>query len=180
MLSTTKKENDLYSLLDTPLSQLEPDCFDRALLNAVSTDNASVIGELVARGATNIQDALTKSKRERKLYSMAMLLILTSVTTGDNFLLAQLTENTMPTHNSLASVPVDDIRRIISTDTEFLNKPIKIAEIRQNKVALHALLMHSRVCKETGKIDWHGHSLSQIDELLFHKLPWVRHLILSS
>ena len=180
MLSTTKKENDLYSLLDTPLSQLEPDCFDRALLNAVSTDNASVIGELVARGATNIQDALTKSKRERKLYSMAMLLILTSVTTGDNFLLAQLTENTIPTHNSLASVPVDDIRHIISTDTEFLNKPIKIAEIRQNKVALHALLMHSRVCKETGKIDWHGHSLSQIDELLFHKLPWVRHLILSS
>ena len=180
MLTSTRKENDLYSLLDIPLSQLDSDCFDRALLTAVSIDNANVIGELVVRGATNIQDALAKSKKERKLQSMAMLLLLTAVTTNDDFLLAQLTGNPTPTHNLLANVPVDDIRQTIANDTEFLNKPIEIAEMHQNEKALHVLLMHSRVYKEGGKVDWHGHNLSQIDESLFHELPWVRHLILSS
>ena len=180
MSSATKQEDNLNSLLKTPLSQLEPDCFDRALLTAVSTDNASLIGELVLHGASNIKDALAKSKKERKLYSMAMLLIITSITTVDNFLLVQLTGSGKPVHSSLADIPVDDIRQIISTDTEFLNKPIEIAQMHQNKMVLHTLLLHSRVCIDTGKVDWHGYNLFQIDEMLFHQLPWVRHLILSS
>ena len=181
MSSSTQKDN-LYSLLDTPLSQLEPDCFNRALLTAINTDNAILIGELVLRGATNIQEALTKSEKDKKLHSMVMLLILTAVTTDDNSLLAQLIGNAKPIHNLLASVSMNQIRQIITTDTDFLNTPIEIARIHQNKTAFHDILLHSRVNEATGKVDWHGHDLSGTYKLLFHEFPfpWVRHLVLSS
>ena len=180
MSSSTQMDDNLYSLLDTPLSQLEPDCFNRALLTATTIDNGSLIGELVLRGATNIKEALTKSEKDRKLKSMTMLLIITAVTTNDNILLAQLIRNAKPTHSLLNSISVNQIHQIITTDKDFLNKPIEIARIHQNKVAFRDLLLHSRVSEVTGKVDWHGHDLSDIDKSLFHEFPWVRHLVLSS
>ena len=129
MPSSAKKEENLNTLLNTPLSQLEPDCFNRALLSAVTPDNGYLIGDLVLRGATNIAEALTKSKKEKKLHSMAMLLLLTAVTNGDNFLLNQLIGDGTPTHNSLATIPVNEIRQVIINDLDFLNTPIEIAQM---------------------------------------------------
>lgn len=178
--SATKKDGNLDTLLSIPLSQLEPDCLNRSLLAAVNTDNPSLIGDLVLRGATNVKEALAKSKKERKLHSMTMLLMLTAVTNSDNFLITQLVDDVQPVHSLLANTPVNEIHQIITTDADFLNTPIEIAQVHQNETVLHNLLLHSRVSEDLGKVDWHGHNLSQIDESLFHKLSWVRHLILSS
>ena len=180
MSSLTQRDDNLSSLLNTPLSQLEADCFNRALLTAVNTDNGSLIGDLVLRGATNIKEGLAKSINDRKSHSMAMLLILTAITTDDDDLLAQLIDDTKPVHHLLASVSLNQLRQIIATDTDFLSKPIEIARMHQNSTAFYDLLLHSRVNEATGKVDWHDHNLSDVDQSLFHEFPWVKHLILSS
>ena len=178
--SSKSKGVDIKVLLNTPLSQLESDCLNRALIAAVNTNNPILVGELVLRGADNVKDALIYSKKERKVQSTAMLLLLVAVTTDDNFLLTQLFDNGPINHPLLANSPVNKVRHIVITDTEFLNIPIEIARQRENVMVFHNLLLHSRVTESTGKIDWHGHNLSNIDSVVFHEIPWVRHLILAS
>ena len=166
--------------MNTPLSQLESDCLNKALIAAVNTNNPTLIGELVLRGADNVKDALIHSKKERKVQSTTMLLILVAVTTDDNFLLTQMFDNGPVNHPLLANSPVNKVRHIVITESEFLNIPIEIARQRENTMVLHNLLLHSRVTESTGKIDWHGHNLSNVDSVLFHEILWVRHLILAS
>lgn len=146
----------------------------------MNTNNPILVGELVLRGADNVKDALIYSKKERKVQSTAMLLLLVAVTNDDNFLLTQLFDNGPINHPLLANSPVNKVRHIVATDTEFLNIPIEIAKQRENVMVFHNLLLHSRVTESTGRIDWHGHNLSNVDSVLFHEIPWVRHLILAS
>jgi len=176
---STSKGVDIKVLLNTPLSQLESDCLNRALIAAVNTNNPILVGELVLRGADNVKDALIYSKSERKIQSTAMLLLLVAVTTDDNFLLTQLFDNGPINHPLLANSPVTKVRHIVASDTEFLNIPIEIARQKENVMVFHNLLLHSRVTK-CSKIDWHGHNLSNVDSVLFLEIPWVRHLILAS
>ena len=66
----------LNELLKRPLYLLEDDCINNALLVAVETGSPNNAGKLILHGATNIDDALAKSRKEKQYAVTAALLII--------------------------------------------------------------------------------------------------------
>ena len=72
------------------VEDLEPLCLERALKAAVNVGNHFNIGKLVAKGATNIQEALGDSKQLKKHEARAMLLLIIAAQTNDRDLVLKL------------------------------------------------------------------------------------------
>ena len=84
------KGPNLIKLLKTKLNLLEDDCINKALLVAVESGSPSNAGKLILRGATNIDDALAKSRKEKQYAVTAALLIIRAAIENDRILVLKL------------------------------------------------------------------------------------------
>ena len=82
--------DNLTELLRVRVDDLEPLCLERALTAAVEVGNHFNVGKLVVKGATNIQEALSDSKRLKKHEARAMLLLVIAAQTNDRDLVLKL------------------------------------------------------------------------------------------
>lgn len=82
--------SNLTELLRLRVDELEPHCLERALMAAVHVGNHLNVGKLVIKGARNVQEALSDSKRLKKHEVRAMLLLIIAAQTNDMDLVLKL------------------------------------------------------------------------------------------
>ena len=70
--------------------ELTNECLEHALIAAVNNDNPFNVGQLVTKGATNIEECLIKAMIEKKHNARAMLLLIKAARENDKDLVLKL------------------------------------------------------------------------------------------
>lgn len=84
-----KRNGNITELLQAG-GELEPNCLNEALIAAVQNDHQQNVGKLIAKGASNVSEALKLSVTEKKFYAGAMLLLIYAAMEGNCNLVRQL------------------------------------------------------------------------------------------
>ena len=169
----------LNELLVTPVRD---DCVNSALLAAVSNNNLNSIHYWTFCGATNIDNALAKSRKEKQYAVTAALLIIKAAIENDRILVLKLygenvqgdTKISLTEEDNLevlqAAVAGGNIRTVV---------PIEISRRNNASAVREELLLRTDVDKDSGVVLWFGLRLTQLEISWLRKIHWVKKLRLA-
>ena len=163
-------------------SDVEPNCFDEALLICVEQDNLEAVGKLLLKGATKWSEFITYSMQHQQ-YQMASLLYLCKAAEDGN--VACIRELFKPPDEKMKQKAdqqwhIKDV--LCQGDLQCVaHVPIKLGMRKKNYSAVYQLLMNTDCSMEEGRADWRGLALRTVDpQWLISMGPWVKKLSLMS
>ena len=185
IIKEVKNNGDkLTELLRHGAGQLEPDCFNRALVVATRNDNHHNIGKLILKGATNLVECLEIATVEKKPHSRAILLLIRASISGNKNVVKKLFND--PTANVSKLDPKEfnddqfpDVQRAVLSGKVSTVVPIEIARLKGNANVREELLIRTDVNQEEGYIYWHGLRLLSLESSWLRKISWVKQLRLA-
>ena len=166
-----------------PLNQLEDDCLNSALLAAVENGSANNAAKLILRGATNVDEALAKSRMLRQYVVTAMLLIVKAAIENDSILILKLYGENVKGQESKISLTKDDdlvqIQAAICNNVIRTIVPIEISRRNDASDVREELLLRTDVDRQSGAVLWFGLRLTQLEISWLRKIYWVKKLRLA-
>ena len=176
------KGPNLNELLKTPLNLLEDNCINHALLAAVESGSPSNVGKLILRGATNIDEALAKSRKEKQHAVTATLLIIEAAIENDKILVLKLYGENVNEDTKIPLTEEDDLAELqaaVATNNIKTVVPIEIARRHNAGAVREELLLKTDVDKDTGVVLWFGLRLTQLEISWLRRIYWVKKLRLA-
>ena len=173
----------LSELLITPLELLEDECINCALLAAVESDSPSNTGKLILHGATNIDEALEKSRKLHHHEVTAVLLITKAAMENDKTLVLRIYgENIQGQEIKIPFTEEDDLDELRVAMHSYkieIRQLIEICKKYDCSVVKDELLLRTDVDKHSGVVLWLSLGLRQLEVSWLRKIEWVKYLILS-
>jgi len=168
-------------LLRFNTDQLEPNCLNRALVAAVSNDNHFNVGELIVKGANNVEECLKKSQDDRKPHARAMLLLVKAAMEGNHNLVLKLFGEPAPGMDTrdYQDDGFQDVQKAVLGGKVSTVVPIEIARRNGHTQVREELLLKTDVNMEEGSVYWHGLRLLVLDVSWLRKIYWVKRLRLA-
>ena len=174
---------NVNELLKRPLELLDDDCMNYALLAAVESGSPSNTGKIILLGATNIDEALEKSRELQQHKVTAALLIFKAAMENDrNLVLMLYDENIQGQETKIPLADednLDELRSAIRSYRIGTTQPIEISR-RYNALAVkEELLLRKYVDINCGVVLWCDLYLTQLEISWLRKINWVKYLRLS-
>ena len=170
---------NLNELLRTPQNQLESNCINRALLEAVRCGNSNSVGKLILCGSTNIEEALEESKKLQKHVVTATLLVIKAALVNDISLIKTLYgEESSSKYNDLLGPDFEQICNAAKLAVKTV-VPIEIARRTSATTIREILLLKTDVRPDKGTVSWHGLQLLKLEIKWLKKIEWVKTLRLA-
>ena len=176
------KGPNLNELLKTPLNSLEDNCINQALLAAVESGSPSNAGKLILRGATNINEALKKSRKEKQYAVTAALLIIKAAVENDKILVLKLYGENVQGDTKIPLTEEDDLAALqaaVATNNIRTVVPIEISRRNNAGAVREELLLRTDVDKDSGEVLWFCLRLTQLEISWLRKIYWVKKLRLA-
>ena len=176
------KGPNLNELLKTPLNLLEDDCINSALLAAVESGSPSNAGKLILRGATNIDTALAKSRKEKQYAVTAALLIIKAAIENDRIFVLKLYGENVQGDTKIPLTEEDNLEELqaaVAGGNIRTVVPIEISRRNNASAVREELLLRTDVDKDSGVVLWFGLRLTQFEISWLRKIYWVRMLKLA-
>ena len=169
--------------MKTPLNQLEDNCLNLALLAAVENGSPVNPMKLILRGATNIDEALAKSRNLKQYAVTAALLIIKAAMVNDRILVMKLYgENVQRQETTIPLTKADNLAELqaaMSSNTIKTVIPIEISRRNNASAVREELLIRTGVDKNNGIILWFGLRLMELEISWLRKIFWVKTLKLA-
>ena len=176
------KGPNLNELLKTPLNLLEDNCLNSALIAAVESGSPSNAGKLILRGATNVDEALTTSRKLKSHTVTAALLIIKAAIVNDKILVLKLYGEDIQGETKIPLTEDDDLLELqAAVATNKIRTVISIEISRRNNAGAvrEELLLRTDVDKDSGVVLWFGLRLTQLEISWLRKIYWVKKLRLA-
>ena len=173
------KGPNLNELLKTPLNLLEDNCINQALLAAVDSGSPNNAGKLILHGATNIDEALAKSRKEKQYAVTAALLIIKAAIENDKILVLKLYGKNVNADTKIPLTEEDDLVELqvaVATNNIRTVVPIEISRRHNAGAVREELLLRTDVDKDSGVVLWFGLRLTQLEISWLRKIYWVKKL----
>ena len=170
-------ENDgenLTELLHHNTNQFEPNCLEQALMAATLNNDHFNIGELMIKGAKNLEDCLEFAQRQNKPYAHAMLALIKAASSDDKAIVQKLFGDTVD--EDLHDTGFSEVQRAILSGKISTVVPIEIAHRNGHRQVLEELLLKTDVNQEEGYVDWHYLKLLQLEVSWVRRINWVKRL----
>lgn len=175
LIQQVKNNGDKITELLNQSLQLEPDTLNRAMIYATRNDDHQTIAELITKGATNVDDCLKISTKEKKVHARAMLLLVKAAQTGDKSIVQALFAGITVAHEK--SKDLDDVvtstRKIILSGGVSTYFAFKIAQCNEQEAVKDELLLRTNTCRSEGYINWNNFQLLYLDASLLRRIYWV-------
>ena len=162
---------------------MEDNCLNLALLAAV--ENGSPINpmKLILRGATNIDEALAKSRNVKQYAVTAALLIIKAAMVNDRILVMKLYgENVKGQETKIPLTREDnlvELQAAVSSNSIKTVIPIEMSRRNNASAVREELLIRTGVDKNNGVILWFGLRLMELEISWLRKIFWVKTLKLA-
>ena len=172
----------LNELLKKPLNLLEDDCINNALLAAVESGSPINAGKLILHGATNIDDALAKSRKEKQYAVTAALLIIKAAIENDRILVLKLYGENVQGDTKIPLIEEDNLEQLqaaVACGNIRTVVPIEISRRNNASTVREELLLRTDVDKDSGVVLWFGLRLTQLEISWLKKIYWVKKLRLA-
>ena len=176
------KGPNLNELLQTPLNLLEDNCINEALLAAVDSGSPSNAGKLILYGATNIDEALAKSRKEKQHAVTAALLIIKAAMENDKILVLKLYGENV---NGDTKIPLTEEDNLAELQFAVANSnirtvvPIEISRRNNAGAVREELLLRTELDRDSRVVLWFGLRLTQLEISWLRKIYWVKKLRLA-
>eukprot|EP00794_Sanderia_malayensis_P020289 gene20289-22275_t len=179
---------------------VEPNCFDEALIEAVKRNNHKSVGYLVIHGAKNVEEQMKFAILKPNLYQTAVLLLLChAAKCGDKIVVEEICKGLRSTNFSddshLAKIgenkcalkrhylPELKTQRTLwqlrkaacAVDMAF---PVSIA-LNEEHYDVAKVIVFENYCNIQGEADWHGLALSNIQPSWIEEIRSYKKLVLS-
>ena len=161
---------------------MEDNCINQALLAAVESGSPSNAGKLILRGATNIDEALKKSRKEKQYAVTAALLIIKAAIENDKILVLKLYGENIQGDTKIPLTEEDDLAALqaaVATNNIRTVVPIEISRRNNAGAVREELLLRTDVDKDSGVVLWFGLRLTQLEISWLRKIYWVKKLRLA-
>ena len=171
------KGSNLGELLKVPLNLLENDCINQALLVAVDSGNYNNVGKLILRGATNIDEALTKSRKLKQYVVTAALLIFKAAMENDKILILKLYGEKMLEETKVPLTEDDDLLELqaaVANNNIRTVAAIEIARRNISSAVREELLLRTDVDEDIGVVLWFTLRLTQLEISWLRRIYWVK------
>ena len=168
--------------MKTPLNLLEDDCINKALLAAVESGSPSNANKLILRGATNIDTALAKSRKEKQYAVTAALLIIKAAIENDRILVLKLYGENVHGDTKIPLTEEDNLEELqaaVAGGNIRTVVPIEISRRNNASAVREELLLRTDVDKDSGVVLWFGLRLTQLEISWLRKIYWVKKLRLA-
>ena len=169
-------------LYETTATDVEPDCFNDALMICVEQGNLEAVAKVLLKGATDWSKFIDYSM-EHQQYKVASLLYLCHAAEENH--LATIKELFRPSDKT-SKQTADELQAVKDVLCEnglqtVAHVPIKFGMRKKNYTAVYELLLRTDCSKEEGHADWHGLALRLVDpQWLVAMASWVKKLSLMS
>ena len=166
-------------MLKTPIDDKH---INSALLVAVNSDDPSNVGKLILYGATNIDEALAKSRKEKQYAVTAALLIIKAAMENDKILVRKLYGEDVNGYTRIPLTEEDnlvELQAAVATNKIRTVVPIEISRRNDAGAVREELLLRTGVDKESGVVSWFGLCLTQLEISWLRKIYWVKTLRLA-
>ena len=161
---------------------MEDDCINKALLAAVESGSPSNAGKLILRGATNIDTALAKSRKEKQYAVTAALLIIKAAIENDRILVLKLYGENVHGDTKIPLTEEDNLEELqaaVAGGNIRTVVPIEISRRNNASAVREELLLRTDVDKDSGVVLWFGLRLTQLEISWLRKIYWVKKLRLA-
>ena len=172
----------LDKLLKTPRNLLEDDYLNAALLAAVESGSPSVTYKLIYHGATNLDEALTKSHKLEQHTITAALLIIKAAIVNDRILVMKLYGENVQGETKIPLTEEDNLAKLqdaVASKSIKTVIPIEISQRNNASAVLEVLLLQTDVNKDSGEVKWFGLGLTQLKISWLMNISWVEKLRLT-
>ena len=176
------KGPNINDLLKTPLNLLEDNCFNSALLAAVDSGSPSNAAKLILRGATNIDEALAKSRNLKQHEVTAALFIIKAAMVNDKILVLKLFGENVQGETKIPLTEDDDLTKLqaaVATNNIRTVAPIEISRRNNASAVREELLLRTDVDKNSSVVLWFGLRLTQLEISWLKRIYWVKKLRLA-
>ena len=166
-------------MLKTPIDDKH---INSALLVAVNSDDPSNVGKLILYGATNIDEALAKSRKEKQHAVTAALLIIKAAMENDKILVRKLYGEDVNGYTRIPLTEEDNLGELqaaVATNKIRTVVPIEISRRNNAGAVREELLLRTGVDKDSGVVSWFGLHLTQLEISWLRKIYWVKRLRLA-
>ena len=174
---------NLGELLKTSLNQLEDDCLNNALLAAVESGISINPMKLILRGATNVDEALAKSRNLKEHAVTAALLIIKAAMVNDRILVMKLYGGNIRGQETKIPLTREDnlaeLQAVVCNNGIKTVIPIEISRRNNTSAVREELLLRTGVDKNNGTILWFGLNLIELEMSWLRKIFWVKTLKLA-
>ena len=173
---------NLNELLKTERNLLEDDYLNSALLAAVESGSPSVTYKLIFHGATNIDEALAKSRKLKQHKVTAALLIVKAAMVNDRILVMKLYGENV---QGETKIPLTEEDNLVELQAAVASKsirtviPIVISQRNSASAVIEELLLQTDVDKDSGVVLWYGLRLTQLEISWLKNISWVEKLRLA-
>ena len=155
------------------------------MLVAVQSGDPSSVSKLILYGATNIDMALTESRKEKQYAVTAALLIIKAAIENDRILVLKLYGENVPVQKT--KIPLTEEDNLEGLQAAVAGGNIKMVfhmaietSQRYNASAVREkLLLRTDVDKDNGVVLWFGLRLTQLEISWLRKIYWVKKLRLA-
>ena len=181
--AAARASSDMKTLTDL-LVRLGPDdveenCFNQALIICVQNGDLTAVGKLLLKGARGWDEGIDVAL-SRFHFSVAALLYLSRAAhVGDSDFIAKLFRPDDPSVKIRRDDNVGHVRRHIANGAiePVAHVPIKVGMRKKQYGAVYQLLLHTDCDVETGRADWRGLALKELQpEWLKAIGPWGQRL----
>ena len=173
------KGHNLNRLLKEPLQE---DFINSAMPVAVGNGDPRSVSKLILHGATNIDDALAKSRKEKQYAVTAALLIIKAAIENDRILVLKLYGENVHRDTKIPLTEEDNLEELqaaVAGENIRTVVPIEISRRNNASAVREELLLRTDVDKESGVVLWSGLHLTQLEISWLRKIHWVKKLRLS-
>ena len=157
---------------------MEDDCLNSALLAAVENGTPNNPMRLILCGATNIDEALAKSRNLKQHKVTAALLIIKAAMVNDRILIIKLYGGNI--HGQETKIPLtreDNLGKLQAAVNSVKTViPIEISRRNNASAVREELLLRTGVDKNNGIILWFGLRLIELEISWLRKINWVKTL----
>ena len=171
----------LSELLGTPFELLEDECINYALLAAVDSGSPSNVSKVVLCGATNIDEALERSRELQHHEVTATLLIIKAAMENDRILVLKLYGENVQGQETKVLLTEDDLNELQVAIHSYKIETRQLTEISQkySSTVIEELLLRTDVDKQSGVVLWYNLCLRHLEISWLEKIYWVKYLILA-
>ena len=160
-----------------PRNLLEDDYLNSALLAAVESGSSSVTNKLIFHGATNVDEALAKSRKLKQHEVTAALLIIKAAMENDRILVMKLYGENVQGETKIPLTEEDNLAELQAAVASKNIKtviPIEISQRNNALAVIEELLLQTDVDKDSGVVLWHSLCLTQLEISWLKKISWVK------
>ena len=150
-----------------------------ALLAAVESGNPSTAYVLISHEASNIDEALVKSRKLKKYMITAALLIIKAAMENDRVLVMKLYGKNVQGETIVPLREEDnliELQAAVASETIDTVMPIKISQKYNSLEVIEELLLQTDVDKDSGAVGWYGLYQTQLKISCLKKIQWVKKL----